>query len=528
MADDWSAFPAEQPATSAAADWSAFPAADQPALTEAPKPDFPWYSRAAYGLADPMVGLTQLGAHAVGAGEGFDQLVANREAGYQQQRDAAGQNGADWARLGGNVASPVNFIPGGRAGSLGARVLGGAEAGALSSVAQPVTSGQDYLSAKTDQAGSGAAIGAALGPVAGVVRGARSPDVQALEDAGVALTPGQSGGMIAKANEALASRLPILKNVVAGHQENAINSFNTATLNEALKPIGAELPASTVPGHEALAAAHEQVGNFYNRLMPKLTFAADDPFLSGYIQIEGKVPVSQRAQFTSLTSPAITDQLGGDALKSLDSDLATWAARYGRSGAMNPEHEALGDALSDVRGLMRQQMARINPEAAADLSAADKSYAMLRTAENAAASAGRQEGVFTPGQLIDASRRARGTSERQFVQGGGLLQPLAEAGQRVIGSGRGAGRSPATAADLLTTDILGTAIGLGGVGLGSSGEGGGDWSKLGYLAAPALAMTRPGAGLLSTLGPTGMVRRSSAGLLAPGAGAVTGGLLGRQ
>jgi hypothetical protein len=200
------------------------------ALPPKPTQPFPWYARAAYGLADPMVGLAQLGFHATPWSGGFDQLVSDRQKSYEQQREAAGQTGVDWARLGGNIGSPVNFVPATRAarfGELAPAWLGtpaevaGLTSGAFTGLAQPVTpaaqgalSAGDFLGEKAAQTGLGGITGAAAGPVSSVLTGATNPDVAALQAAGVVPRPGQAGGVVARLMEGLESKTPIVKHLI--------------------------------------------------------------------------------------------------------------------------------------------------------------------------------------------------------------------------------------------------------------------------------------------------------------------------
>lgn len=103
--------------------------------------------------------------------QGVDTGVRENELAYEAARKATGQEGADVARLGGNVLSPANLAIATRLpaattalGRVGAGAVGGAVGGALT----PVT-GQDasFASQKTGQAALGGVAGGALGPVVG-------------------------------------------------------------------------------------------------------------------------------------------------------------------------------------------------------------------------------------------------------------------------------------------------------------------------------------------------------------------------
>lgn len=166
---------------------------DEPATAAAAAPAAqarPWYSRAATGVADPIVGSGQLmqniipdsvmnvGRKAVGSIAGalgadqfaqdmarpvstgqFNQQVAQREV------DTKNPEGMDWWRVGGNVANPMSWAGGGAARTLGGAALKGAGAGFLQALMQPVTSDDGFFTNKALQTGIGALAGGVLGPL---------------------------------------------------------------------------------------------------------------------------------------------------------------------------------------------------------------------------------------------------------------------------------------------------------------------------------------------------------------------------
>lgn len=121
------------------------------------------------GAADPSVGAAQLAANLVGMGEPVNQAIASKEAEYEAQRKGTGSEGFDFARLGGNIASPVNLaaarIP--FAASTMGRVGQGTGMGAAGGLMQPITSGDDYAGQKVAQGATGAAFGAVAAPLVG-------------------------------------------------------------------------------------------------------------------------------------------------------------------------------------------------------------------------------------------------------------------------------------------------------------------------------------------------------------------------
>jgi hypothetical protein len=333
-----------------------------------------------------------------------------------------------------------------------------------------------------------------------LVAGSRPADVSTLANAGVDLTPAQAGGNVAKSLTAIGQKMPIVGGMLDEQRRAAMDSFTPAVLNQVLQPIGASV-GKDLSGHDAFQAAHTAVSDFYDDLMPRLQYTPSNDFLDGLSGIEGKVPLSQRGNFNLRIAPLFTDSLSGDALKTVDSDLPTYSRRY-INATSNPEAVDLGYAINDVRQLLHGRLAEVNPDAAADLKSANRAAAMLRVADDAVSPT--SEGKVTPGRILSAT--SKNSTDSQFAQGKALLQPFAETAQRVMGSGSGSGNRPLTVRDLLLTDIVGPAIGVGSV---AGAENGNlpDWAKWGgLLALPAFAMSRPGSAMLSSMSPGGAAR----------------------
>lgn len=167
--------------------------------------------RLGMGMGDPIVGAMQLGSRirppGIGEGafaglgmqkpaalermapttdtglltpDGSDTLARGREANYQAAGQAAGHSGGldtEWARLLGNVVSPVNLATGGatavaaRGLPLAARLGTYAAGGAASSLTSPETEEGAFelgpLAARGALGAAGGAVGGAAGEVAG-------------------------------------------------------------------------------------------------------------------------------------------------------------------------------------------------------------------------------------------------------------------------------------------------------------------------------------------------------------------------
>lgn len=124
-------------------------------------------TRFALGAASPFIGLFQLGAHALGGGEGVDahlrQLESMKKEGAADSPVLEAAGGA--AELTGGVMSPA-WLKAAKLVKPGQRLLTrtgqGAAFGAAGGLTAPVTDGDDYGDKKLEQTAGGAAIGAVI------------------------------------------------------------------------------------------------------------------------------------------------------------------------------------------------------------------------------------------------------------------------------------------------------------------------------------------------------------------------------
>jgi hypothetical protein len=162
------------------------------------------------GAAEPIVGIAQLGADAVGLGDKVNPAIQAQNSGYEQAREQEGRDGFDWARLAGNIASPVNVpTSGGQAFKQGAGI------GALYGAENPVNDiPQDgsYWGEKAKQV----AIGASTG---GVTSAALTGIANQLKNQGLAKSLMQS------------ALKPTVQQQKSGEADKAIATFLKERLN---------------------------------------------------------------------------------------------------------------------------------------------------------------------------------------------------------------------------------------------------------------------------------------------------------
>ena len=379
---------------------------------------------------------------------GVNQQIAQSEAEYQTARKATGQDGADWARMGGNLITtlPVGMAAPASAG-LGARMAYGAATGAAGGALQPVTNGGDnFWSEKGKQTATGAAVGGVLAPVAGAVgrvispKASTNPQLAMLRDAGVTPTVGQAlGGAWSKAEEKLTS-VPIVGDMIARARGKSIDSFNNAAINRATAPIGVKVEGS---GQAAIKDAGDALSNSYDDVLGSIKgVSLDRQFDVDLGQLKqlasGMVP-NMRNKFDTLLKEKVMSRLspaGGfapETYKIIDSELGQEAAKWSKS-SMASESE-YGDAVKQLQSLLNQQMRRSNPDVASRLADIDRGWANLVRVEGAGVAGKNAEGVFTPAQLNQAIRAGdQSTRKRAVARGTALMQDLGNAGQSVIGN----------------------------------------------------------------------------------------------
>lgn len=403
--------------------------------------------RLAMGAADPGVAAFQLAANAVGAGDRVNKAISETEAKYQAARAAAGSEGYDVGRVIGNTAMTLPLGAAGKAATtIGGMALKGAAQGAVAGGLAPVTQG-DFWEEKAGQVGMGAAGGAIAAPVIGAAARIVSPkaslnaDLDLLKREGIRPTIGQALGGFANTVEQKLTSMPVVGDAIAQARRRSIADFNEAAINRAVAPVGGSVKGA---GHDAVAKAGDILSDAYETAIGKIKGVKfDSPEFNaelGNLQMMAKnLEPAHAARFDRALSDVVLNRMSpvggmiGQAYKKADSALGQLAGKYGKS-PMAGEQE-LGDALKELQRIMREQVARDNPDFAQTVRAADKGWANLVRVEGAASRAANSEGIFTPGQLNLAARTAdRSTRKRATARGDALMQDLSTAGQNVLGN----------------------------------------------------------------------------------------------
>lgn len=378
---------------------------------------------------------------------GLNEMIASDEKAYQTLRSASGRTGFDVPRVIGNVGAslPLAVALPATAATLPGRIGLGVASGAAGGALQPVTHG-DFWSEKGKQIGIGASVGGAI-PLAGNAiakvispNAAQNAELAALKAAGIRPTIGQAlGGAYNKSEEKLTS-LPIFGDAIASQRRQAIEDFNRATINRAAAPVGAKVSSA---GTEGVEAASSAVSAAYEKALERLGGVKFDAQfqqeLTALTQLAKNLTPDMRNKFSNELKSRVIGRMspsGGmtaRTFKNVDSELGTLAKDYGKS-AMVSERE-FGDAIRELQATIRNQARRYSAAYDDAVRPADAAYAGMVRVEEAAKRAAAQGGVFTPGQLMMAVKKADSSVRgRAVAQGNAFMQDWATAGQNVLGN----------------------------------------------------------------------------------------------
>ena len=306
-----------------------------------------------------------------------------------------------------------------------------------------------YTGAEEGERGAGAATDVLLSSlgmaVPSAVRRTLKPnpddDVKILREAGVRLTPAQTiGGRVDRTEEAASRALILGGDMALSSRRRAFNDFNTAYLNSAGKYIDFQLPNDMKP-HERMKAIGEAFDKQYDTIRSQMSVAPDQELLDDIAELRAVINdgVTFTPENAARLGKLLDDQLvrrtanpiGGDEYKSLQSLLKKRKREFAKN-----DNQELADGVDNMQAILDNAARRRSPpEAVAALDNADRGFALLAQAQEAARMAGNRPGEFSPAQIL-SRQRALDTRNRSrsFVEGDMEGQRLAEAGQNVLGN----------------------------------------------------------------------------------------------
>lgn len=339
----------------------------------------------------------------------------------------------------GKAKGATNLVRAGAALSAPKTILGSAAQGAALAGIQPVATGES----RAQNAAVGAAFGAGGKLAANVLGRAISPAGEGakLAKSGVHLTPGMMAGRAGKSLEDAARSVPFLGDAIADSQRASFESFNRATFNKVLEPLGKRLPKG-FSGREAFAHVNETVGKAYDDLLPQLRVQMDGDFVQqtqGMRQIARGLPDKQREMFEHILQKEVLSKftphglMSGETMKQVESKLGALIGPTLKSD--DPYVRQLGNGVREMQAMLRHLVMRGNPQHAQQLQKINASYAMLSRVQNAVARVTSEDGVFTPEALLSAVKSGdKSMGKRAFARGDALLQEFAERARKVMGN----------------------------------------------------------------------------------------------
>lgn len=382
---------------------------------------------------------------------GVNQQVMQAEQEYQARRAAGGEGGLDAYRIAGNVINPANLAIASRlpqaaslAGRIGVGALGGAASGGLT----PVTDG-DFTTEKLKQIAAGGAVGGALPVVTGALGRVISPkasqnqSLQMLRREGVQPTIGQALGPTASRVEERLQSLPILGDTIGKARQRANQSFEAATINRALKPIGQALPEG-ISGREAVIYTENALKDQYDTVLGNIgAIMPDQQFNTGVQKLQTMVnklvvPKAEKAKFNAALADVqqSIDENGvitSEAYKLLESSLGADARKL--AGSQNVYEGKIAPAVKQLRAELQDMLNRQAGQEAQNLKAVNEGWANFKRVQRAASALGAEEGNFTPAQFQNAVRALDKSKDKgAFARGSALGQDIGDAGRSVLGS----------------------------------------------------------------------------------------------
>ena len=338
-------------------------------------------------------------------------------------------------------AIPSALVGGAGLARLG--VKGAAKIGAIEGGLYGFGAAEGTPAERAPEAAIGAGLGAGMSAAAQrLLPGRTTPEAKQLVDEGIPLTPGQRLGGAARTFEERLAGQQFYGDIIKGAETRAMQAFNRSAMDKAIEPIGIKVPKN-LTGQDAFAYAHNAVSEAYQSVLPKLSVSSDamERFAIGVLA-EDNLGMTDAAQETfSRKAKALlldrfdeaTETLSGEALKKAEGDLGEEAIRLMTSG--NSGDRDAGRALFDLQTALRQQLMKENPDAGAELAAANRAFKQLLPVEKAVTVAATGKGgTFTPAQLLSGMKGAqRGPRKTKFAKGEMPMQPFAAAAQDVMG-----------------------------------------------------------------------------------------------
>ena len=311
-----------------------------------------------------------------------------------------------------------------------------------------------------------APVGAAISGPAAMVGSKVLPKItdkaKKLQDKGVRLTLGQQiggeGGTIfgnlLENVEKMATSIPAVGQSVAKRRVESIIDFNRVALNEAVEPIGLNIPKN-LSAREAFEFVDDAVSKSYDDVLGKLsinnTKNLEEKILKSIVNSdldETTQNVLLKQMEKKIFSKIKNGKLDGKTIKNLETELGRLERSYLPKGGFEGE---VGIEYGKIKKVLLNELADQN-DGAVDLQKINKAYANLIPIKEAMSTAIAREGVFTPAQLLRGIKKTdKSKFKTKSSKGGQPLQPTSELANEVIGN---AFPDSGTASRIITGNIV--------------------------------------------------------------------------
>ena len=227
-----------------------------------------------------------------------------------------------------------------------------------------------------------------------------------------------------------------------GARAKAVESFALNTVNRQLGHAGLKLPKDVQAGTAAVDEADKLVGAEYDKIRPLVTGTFDNTFAQGLKTLKATANTKTKKELWKELEVLQNNflhssgQYNGDLVKDTMSALREKASDWRLvSGTGNDsEYKAMAKVADKLRGSIKDLVKRNTPEVGAKLDGLDRAWAGLKRVERASAAAVKEDGVFSPGDYLQAIKLEGGQfSKTAAARGRGLDQDYATAASKIIG-----------------------------------------------------------------------------------------------
>lgn len=414
----------------------------------------PFNEAVARGMfVDPAAAIGQLVTRGIGVGqETADQLAAENERRLAELPTSG--------RIAGNIMSPatgtlaqipsaLSRIPMLSGTGLAPTAVRSAITGAVGAPLMAPATGENFAQEKAIQTGMGAALGPvfdiAAAPLARLGTPSARPELAELQRRGVdvsQLSYGQQLGGAAQRMEQALTSTPVIGSLVRAAEQKGFEEFNRGLINSIITQAN---PSATLPKavstRGAVEFAGKELSKAYNKALAPIKITPSAELYTDISTITSQYAAQlgddNAKLLDKLVQNRVTDLipenkvLPGGTAKRIDSDLGSLERKYKKSA--NAQDQTIGEAIGEIKFRIRDEIAAQDPTGkVADL---NKAFAEFVRVERAAASSRLDGGVFTPEQLLAASRSMDESRRKgSFARGQALMQRAGEAGRTVLGS----------------------------------------------------------------------------------------------